>query len=67
MARKTLVQIRRGASNDWLESNPTLLSGEMAYLTDVNKILIGDGQSEFDAFDGWEKPWVRIDGGDMDF
>lgn len=66
MARKTLVKIRRGTSANWDSTNPTLASGEMAFLTDKNKILFGDGVSEFDAFDGWEKPWARIDGGDID-
>jgi len=66
MARKTLIQIRKGSKSDWETSNPTLASGEMAYLTDFNKILFGDGNTNFQGFDGWNKPWIRIDGGNLD-
>lgn len=62
MARETLIQIRRGSESEWDSSNPTLASGEVAYLTDSNKIAIGDGSTT------WQElyPWLRIDGGNLD-
>ncbi len=62
MPRQTLIQIRRGSESELVEANPTLSLGEMTYITDSNKLAIGNGTAP------WQElfPWLRIDGGDID-
>lgn len=43
MPRQTLIQIRRGSESELVEANPTLSLGEMTYITDSNKLAIGNG------------------------
>lgn len=37
------IQYRKDTAANWTSSNPTLLSGEMGYETDTNRIKVGDG------------------------
>jgi hypothetical protein len=62
MARKTLIQIRKGTKAQWDSSNPTLAAGELAFLTDSNKIAVGNGSAPWQSL----FPWLRIDGGNLD-
>ena len=43
MAVNNKIQLRRGTSSSWETSNPTLLSGEAGYASDLNRIKIGNG------------------------
>ena len=43
MAVNNKIQLRRGTSSSWETSNPTLLSGEAGYSSDLNRIKIGNG------------------------
>jgi len=40
-----ILQIKRGSSSYWLSENPTLADGEPGYVTDTNKLKIGDGKT----------------------
>lgn len=44
---KAIIQLRRGLESEWEKVNPILHKGEPAYSTDVNKLKIGDGQSQW--------------------
>ena len=48
---KAIIQLRRGPESDWERVDPTLMIGEAAYSTDVNKLKIGDGA----------KPWTQLE------
>lgn len=37
------IQYRKDTASNWTSTNPTLLSGEMGYETDTNRIKVGDG------------------------
>ena len=45
MARKVLIQARRGTAAAWTSANPTLSAGELGYETDTGKLKIGDGST----------------------
>lgn len=60
MARETLIQIRKGTAAQWASTNPTLAVGEMAFVTDENKLAIGNGESTWQSL-----PKLRVDGGDL--
>ncbi|QDH48046.1 hypothetical protein SEA_DEJAVU_41 [Microbacterium Phage DejaVu] len=44
MARKDLIQYRRGTAAEWIAANPTLAYGEIGYDLTNNEIRVGDGQ-----------------------
>lgn len=37
------IQLRRDTAANWSSNNPTLASGEVSFVTDENKVKIGDG------------------------
>ena len=39
----TRIQIRRDTLNNWTSNNPVLSSGEISFVTDLNRIKVGDG------------------------
>jgi hypothetical protein len=43
MSRNTLIQIRRGSTSDWFNTNPTLSAGEWGLDTTTKRYKIGDG------------------------
>jgi hypothetical protein len=43
MATNNQIQIRRGTNSGWLAANPVLTSGEPGFVTDLNRLKIGDG------------------------
>lgn len=45
----TRIQFRRGTSNQWSASNPTLGVGEPGYDTDTKSLKVGDGTSDWNA------------------
>lgn len=45
----TRIQVRRDTLANWNSFNPTLSSGEIAFITDQNKIKIGDGSTAFSS------------------
>tara|TARA_B100000902_G_C27318365_1_gene922717 strand:+ start:407 stop:1192 length:786 start_codon:yes stop_codon:yes gene_type:complete len=45
---RTRIQIRRGTASEWDETT-ILGEGELAYVTDIGILKVGDGTSEFDA------------------
>lgn len=44
---KAVIQLRRATESEWIERNPILRKGEPAYSTDVNKLKIGDGNTDW--------------------
>lgn len=44
---KAVIQLRRATESEWYEANPVLRLGEPAYSTDVNKLKIGDGNTDW--------------------
>lgn len=40
---KTTFKLRRGSSEAWEKNNPILAKGEPGFVTDKNKLKIGDG------------------------
>ena len=38
-----IIRIRRGTLTEWNNANPILQNGEASYVTDKNKIKVGDG------------------------
>lgn len=40
---KTIFQLRRGLNDDWVRINPVLREGEPGFVTDRNRLKIGDG------------------------
>lgn len=47
MPVNTKLQVRRGASNLWTSTNPTLSAGEIGYESDTGRIKIGDGTTSW--------------------
>lgn len=45
----TKIQIRRDTLSNWTVNNPVLSSGELAFVTDNNRIKVGNGSSAFTA------------------
>lgn len=45
----SLIQIRRGTLAQWQAANPVLSNGEITFVTDENKIKIGDGTSTWSS------------------
>jgi cytoskeletal protein CcmA (bactofilin family) len=43
----SLIQIRRGTLAEWQAANPVLSNGEITFVTDENKIKIGNGSSNW--------------------
>ena len=44
---KTIFQLRRATSSEWLEKNPVLRLAEPAYEIDTYKLKIGDGETPY--------------------
>lgn len=44
---KAVIQLRRATEQEWIEYNPIPRKGEPAYSTDVNKLKIGDGVTDW--------------------
>lgn len=44
---KAVIQLRRATESEWYEANPVLRLGEPAYSMDVNKLKIGDGNTDW--------------------
>lgn len=47
----TKIQIRRGVESHWLDVDPILAEGEIAFVKDKNYIKIGDGVKAFSQLD----------------
>jgi|DEB0MinimDraft_10_1074344.scaffolds.fasta_scaffold20794_2 hypothetical protein len=45
----TKIQIRRGTASEWSSANPVLSSGELALVTDLSKIKVGDGSTNWNS------------------
>lgn len=45
----SLIQIRRGTLAEWQAANPILSNGEITFVTDENKIKIGNGTSSWSS------------------
>jgi hypothetical protein len=45
----SLIQIRRGTLAEWQEVNPVLSNGEITFVTDENKIKVGDGTTSWSS------------------
>lgn len=54
-----LIQIRRGTSAVWSSVNPILSQGEIGFATDLNKIKIGDGTSNWSSL-----PYISVGNAD---
>jgi hypothetical protein len=49
MARNTLIQVRRGTTVQWSETNPVLSAGEWGYDTSTKRYKIGDGVTAWNS------------------
>lgn len=49
MARKALIEFRRGTAAAWTSANPTLAAGEPGYETNTGKVKIGDGSTAWNS------------------
>ena len=47
----TRIKIRRDTTTNWHSNNPVLALGEPAYDTDLNKLKIGDGNTNYNDLD----------------
>ncbi len=47
----SLIQVRRGPSNDWVNHDPILNPGEFGFETDTGKLKIGDGSQTWNNLD----------------
>mgnify|MGYP003641006439 CR=1 FL=1 len=47
MPRDTLIQVRRGTLSQWLSSNPTLANGELGFITDQCRLVVGKNEVDF--------------------
>ena len=47
MPRDTLIQIRRGTLAQWLSTNPTLANGEIGFITDQCRLVVGKDEVNF--------------------
>jgi nucleoside diphosphate kinase len=45
----TLIQIRRDSEANWVSNNPVLALGELAYSTDISKLKVGNGSSNWSS------------------
>lgn len=45
------IQFRKGTAAEWSSVNPILLSGEVGFETDSQKLKVGDGTSRWNALD----------------
>lgn len=41
------IQVRRGTDAEWTAENPVLAAGEFGFVTDIPKIVIGDGVTPY--------------------
>ena len=41
------IKVRTGTSAEWTSANPILLEGEYGYITDIKRIIIGNGASPY--------------------
>lgn len=61
MSERYKIQVRKGTLSDWTSSNPTLSMGELAFVTDMRQLKVGDGVTDFNSL-----KFVAFDGGNMD-
>lgn len=47
MPRDTLIQVRRGTLAQWLSTNPTLANGELGFITDQCRLVVGKDEVNF--------------------
>jgi len=47
----TKIQVRRDTASQWSSNNPTLDSGEIGFVTDENKIKLGDGSTAWNSLE----------------
>lgn len=43
----SIIQLKRGAASRWAELNPILQAGEPGFVTDENRLKIGDGVTKW--------------------
>jgi len=51
MAALNQIQLRRGSESSWETANPTLTAGEPGFVTDSNRLKIGDGTTPWNDLD----------------
>lgn len=44
-------QVRRGTASEWSSANPVLAEGEIGYVTDQNRLKVGDGVTSWSSLD----------------
>jgi hypothetical protein len=49
MAVQTLIQVRRGTTSEWINTNPTLSAGEWGLDTSTKRYKIGDGLTAWNS------------------
>lgn len=49
----TVIQLKRGTTTDWTNSNPILAVGEVGLNTTTKAIKVGDGTSTWSALSYW--------------
>lgn len=49
--KSTVVQLRRGSTTQWTETNPVLADGEPGVDTDEKRIKVGDGRTQWNDLD----------------
>lgn len=49
MARKDLIELRRGTAAAWTAANPVLAAGEPGWESDTDKLKIGDGSTAWNT------------------
>ena len=47
MPRDTLIQIRRGTLAEWYAANPTLANGELGFVSDQCRLVVGKNEVNF--------------------
>ena len=47
----SLIQVRRGPANDWVNHDPILNPGEFGFETDTGRVKIGDGSQTWNNLD----------------
>lgn len=45
------MRIKTDTASNWASNNPTLLAGEVAFVSDSNVVKIGDGTTAFSSLD----------------
>ena len=54
------IVLRQDTASNWQQNNPTLLSGELGFVTDTNQLKIGNGTSSWNDLDYF--PYSGLDG-----